>query len=146
MSTTTHRPAGFVADRDYPSPVVRVIALGFYDGPTEGVLQTADGTGYRFDLIGEEHNPDGLDDRTFALRPLPPGAFDEVAELVAPAVRSDGAVWVPRWPVAPPDGQAAIDRRLDALLASARPSAWEVRCRDLTGTVTASPAAVNRVG
>ena len=136
MNTTTARPTGFVAAREYPSPVVRVIALGFYDGPTEGVLQTADGAAYRFDLIAEEHNPDGLYDRTFALRPLPLGVFDEVAELVG---GSAAAVVVPRWPVAGPDRQAEIDRRLDTLLASARPSAWEVRCRDLTGTVTTSP-------
>lgn len=137
MNTTTARPTGFVAGRDYPSPVVRVIALGFYDGPTEGVLQTADGAAYRFDLIGEEHNPDGLDDRTFALRPLSSGAFEEVAELVG---GSAAAVVVPRWPVAGPDRQADIDRRLDALLASARPSAWELRCRELTGMVTVVPA------
>lgn len=137
MSTAAHRPADFVADRDYPSPVVRVIALGFYDGPTEGVLQTTDGAAYRFDLIAEEHNPDGLDDRTFALRPLPPGVFDEVAELVG---GSAGAVVVPRWPVAGADRQAEIDRRLDALLASAGPSVWELRCRGLTGTVSSSPA------
>jgi len=136
MHSTAHRPTGFVAARDYPSPVVRVIALGFYDGPTEGVLQTTDGAAYRFDLIAEEHNPDGLDDRTFALRPLPEGVFEEVAELVG---ASAAVVVVPRWPVAGPDRQAEIDRRLDALLASARPSVWEVRCRELMGTITVTP-------
>ena len=141
MSTAAHRPADFVAGRDYPSPVVRVVALGFYDGPTDGVLQTADGTAYRFDLAGEEYNPDGLDDRTFLLRPLPPGAFEEVADLLAPAGRPEAAVWVPRWPVAPSDRQAEIDRRLDALLASAGPPAWQVHCRSLTDTVSAAPAA-----
>lgn len=137
MSTAAQRPADFVADRDYPSPVVRVIALGYYDGPTEGVLQTAEGAAYRFDLIGEEHNPDGLDDRTFALRLLPEGAFEEVAELVG---GSAAAVVVARWPVAGPDRQAEIDRRLDALLASAGPSVWKLRCRELMGTVSTSPA------
>jgi hypothetical protein len=141
MSTAAHRPADFVADHDYPSPVVRVIGFGFSDGVTDGVLRTADGTAYRFELAGEEHNPDGLDDRTFLLRPLPPGAFEEVADLLAPAGGPDAAVWVPRWPVAPPDRQAEIDRRLDALLASAGPPAWRVRCRSLTDTVSAAPAA-----
>jgi len=137
MSTAAHRPADFVADRDYPSPVVRVVALGYYDGPSEGVLQTVDRTAYGVDRIGEEHNPDGLDDRTYALRSLPVGAFEEVVELVG---GSAAAVVVPRWPVAGPDRQAEIDRRLDALLASAGPSVWELRCRELTGTVTTSPA------
>ncbi|HEX4611618.1 MAG TPA: hypothetical protein VH092_25710 [Urbifossiella sp.] len=141
MTTAARRPVGFVAGQNYPSPVVRLIGFGYHDGVTDGILQTADDAVYRFDLTGEEHNPDGLDERTFALRPLPPGAFEAVATLLAPAERPAAVVWVPRWPVAPPDRQVEIDRQLDTLLNSALPPTWEVRSRDLTDTVSVSRVA-----
>ena len=34
--------------RNYPSPVQKILALGYYDGPTEGVLLSAPDRVYQF--------------------------------------------------------------------------------------------------
>ena len=40
--------------RHFPSPVERILALGYYDGPTEGVLRCGTGEVYRFGLLAWE--------------------------------------------------------------------------------------------
>ena len=56
MDTTT-RPANFVEGDGYPSPVTHVIGFDYYNGVRAGVLKTAGGSVYRFDLAGEEQLP-----------------------------------------------------------------------------------------
>src|SRR6266487_451287 len=80
---------------DYRSPFTKVLALGYYDGPTNGVLQCGDGGQvYKFDLIeGPFSTEEGLwDMRVFALAPLPGSALARLAEGYS-------SFWAPRWPL-----------------------------------------------
>src|SRR4051812_42058969 len=87
-----------------PSPVTRVLILGYYDGATDGVLQLGDGgPEYRFEMTRERHDPDGCDERTFDLRPLPAGALDRLADALAPYHAARWPVWAPLWTF-PSDG------------------------------------------
>jgi hypothetical protein len=48
----------FVPGVNDPSPVSRVVVFGYSDGATDGVMELAGGAVYRFDQVGETHNPD----------------------------------------------------------------------------------------
>ena len=81
--------------RNYPSPVTHVLALGYYDGPTHGVLRCGgDGPVYKFDLLEGPFSTEdgGWDMRVFAMAPLPASAW---AQLMDACQR----YWPPRWPV-----------------------------------------------
>lgn len=137
MPTAT-RPANFVEGTDYPSPVTHVIGLGFYDGVTNGVLKTADGSVYAFDLTDEQYNPDGLDHRTFELAPLPATAFDALVGVIEPHLSPRWPCWVPLWKFPSEETRLAVEAQVDRVLAEAAPVAWRVTSDDLTATVSAS--------
>src|SRR5215472_6725080 len=84
-----------------PAGCRRLLVFDYYDGATDGVLEADTGDVYRFDLQGEEHNPDGLDRRTYYLRPLSPDALDRLTiDRVRPARAGEGST---------SDGQARPD-------------------------------------
>jgi len=104
-----------------PSPFARIIALGFYDGPTSGILQCqACASVYKFDMLdwSEDHNI-----RVFRLAALPPGALNECLTVLSP-------LEPPRWPVwAPPrsryasaDAAQDADQELEAIVERAQPA------------------------
>lgn len=137
MSTTV-RPANFVEGTDYPSPVTHVIGLGFYDGVTNGVLKTADGSVFAFDLIDEQYNPDGLDRRTFDLAPLPATAFDALVGVLEPHFSPRWPCWVPMWKFPSEESRLAVEVQIDHVLAAVGAPAWRVTSDDLVNTVSAS--------
>jgi hypothetical protein len=138
MATAT-RPANFIEGMGYPSPVTHVIGLGYYDGVTNGVLKTVDGSVYAFDMTDERYNPDGLDSRTYELASLPPAAFDAIVRLLEPHASPRWPSWVPLWQFPSEEIRAAVEAELDQLLAPADKPTWRVESRNLTETVSASP-------
>jgi hypothetical protein len=137
MPTATP-PANFVEGADYPSPVTHVIGLGFYDGVTNGVLKTADGSVYTFDLTDEQYNPDGLDRRTFELAPLPATALDAIVRALEPHLSPRWPCWVPLWKFPSEDARLDAEAAVDRILAGAGTPAWRVTSADLMATVSAS--------
>jgi hypothetical protein len=138
MATAT-RPTNFVEGTDYPSPVTHIIGFGYYDGVTDGVLKTADGAAYAFDMAGEEYNPDGLDRRTFDLAPLPASAFDAIVCVIESHGAPNWPCWVPVWRFPSEEIRVTVEAELDRLLALAEKPTWRVESRNLTETVSASP-------
>ncbi|MBY0458404.1 MAG: hypothetical protein K2V38_13775 [Gemmataceae bacterium] len=136
MATAT-RPAGFVEGADYPSPVTHVVGLGFYDGVTNGVLRTADGAVYVFD-VADDADPAAAGPRAFALSPLPAGTFEEVVRAIEPHIAPRWPCWVPVWKFPSEEVRAATDARLDCLLSTAGTPAWRVESADLLETVSAT--------
>ena len=66
MNPTETAPAEIREGTNDPSPIARVIALDWYDGPTDGVLQIGnDGPGYRFALLDVRQSADEADVRAF---------------------------------------------------------------------------------
>src|SRR4051794_28105965 len=101
--------------RNYPSPVQKILALGYYDGPTEGALLSAPDRVYRFRLLAWDEETQDL--RFFALAPLPPPAFERLAGVFA---RHE----TPRWPVWVASGQGGPQRAVEAILGQAGPIEW----------------------
>ena len=135
------RPSNFVEGANYPSPVTHVIGLDYYDGLVSGLLKTVDGSAYTFEMVEEEHNPDGLDFRTYELIPLPAGTFDQVTELLERHLGPRRPYWVPIWAF-PSDGtRATTEAALDHALGSNEKPSWRVAAIDLTETIaTAQPS------
>ena len=110
---------------DLPIPehgqgVSRLMVLGYYDGAEEGVVQLADsGPCYLFLLTENERRPDDIDRRTYTLRPLPDGAFDELIRLVEPHIAPSWPVWNPIWTFASAEIRRDVDEKVDGVLAKA---------------------------
>lgn len=109
-----------------PDPVARLVAFGFYDGATDGVLETRAGRSYRFDFIDEWPGATADSVRMFLLSPLPVGAFVRLVGLISPHCDFREPFWIPSWWHLPADAKAALDREVDAILDSAGPPEWAV--------------------
>ena len=117
--------------RNDPSPVSRVLILGYYDGATDGVLQLGDdGPVYRFDWSDEVHNPDGSDARSYTLRPLAIDALDRLIAILADYHEPKWPAWLPQWQFPTPEIQADVTARVDAILAQADEPEWEIATSD----------------
>jgi len=104
-----------------PSPFARILALGFYDGPTSGVLQCrACAQVYKYDMLDwdEDHNI-----RIFRLALLPADALDRCVKILAPNGPPRWPVWVPMTPQPPSQEAAAYaDQEVQGLLEEAQPA------------------------
>jgi len=85
------------------------IALDWYDGPREGFCRlTRPAVEFYFTLLDERPDPDGVDDRLFAVHALPLGAGDQL----------DWTEWHPK--------------NADALIAGATPTDIVVYTKDMS--------------
>jgi hypothetical protein len=121
-----------------PSPITRVLAFDYHDGPREGILQLGDGGEvYRFVLIEEieRTGPDADNVRVFGLSPLPPQTLDQITDLVSPYSKPRWPVWVPLWRFPTETIRQEIDSRVEALLEPVGPVVWRITTTDLVGTL-----------
>jgi hypothetical protein len=112
-----------------PSPFTRVLALGYYDGPTEGLAQCGNaGPTFRFVMLDNiAADPEEL--RIFAVSPLPADAMDRAAQVLALHESPRWPVWVPGWQ---PECKPAIDQ----ILQETGPAEWLIATLgDLLGEV-----------
>jgi hypothetical protein len=105
----------------------RILILGFYDGPTNGVIQFGDGGPvFEFKWVDE----DASAARTFSLARLPSGALDRLTATIAPHIEPTWPVWFPVWRFASKEVQLAVEAVVDAVLADAVPCEWHVTPTD----------------
>ena len=131
----------FVTGLNDPSPVSRVVILDYYDGALGGVMELVGGAVFRFDCTDETHNPDGCDERRYALRPLPAGSFDRLATTLSEHLKPGWPVWAPIW-IFPSDGvRVEVERRVDAVMDQAAEARWSLTTSDTVafGSVTVEP-------
>lgn len=99
---------------NYPSPVQKMLTFGWYDGPTDGVLQCRDGRVYRFDILAWE--PATQDLRVFALFPMTAIAWERLTALCG----GDGLRW-----------QEQLRQPIEEILQQKGPVQWVVAAEDL---------------
>lgn len=105
----------------------RMILLGYYDGPTEGVIQFADGRVFRFVMPDEEEQLcRGWFPREYAFHPLPTDALDRLEAVLAEHLTPDRPVWYVTWQFATPAIEREVDARVGSILAEAGPVEWLV--------------------
>src|SRR3954453_8191347 len=76
--------------------VEKVLALGWYDGPTQGVLECSDGRCYRFDMVSREES-DHRDLIESRLSPASPADFKRLVSLLEQYQPAKWPIWVPSW-------------------------------------------------
>src|SRR5262245_12080750 len=80
--------------RNVMAPFDRIVALGFYDGPTAGVLRCGECTmEYRFETIDWDS---GQNTRIVSLAPLRTGSLDRVIRR-CPGGLPSWPMWCPLW-------------------------------------------------
>jgi hypothetical protein len=115
----------------------KILALGWYDGPTEGVAQCATCSAvYKFHMLDEDRDlEDGQDVRIFSLAPLPPVALDKIVEVCPGAATARWPVWAPLWRFESDAQQKTADDTVDRILDSAGPVQFVVASDDGLQTV-----------
>lgn len=116
-----------------PSPITRFIALGNYDGATDGVLQFGDhGPVYHFALPPDVDEAEAVTapDRPFDLRPLPVEALDELTAILSPYSSPAWPGWFVPWRFPSAEIEARVDERVTAVLARAGPPVWRLTTPD----------------
>jgi hypothetical protein len=102
-----------------------MIVLGFYDGPTAGIVECAlSHRVYRFEMLDWD---DEQRVRIFRLAEMPPETVAECVAVFAPQ-QPKWPIWVPGAASGPEVGQVAANQQLETILASAKPpcllAAW----------------------
>jgi hypothetical protein len=68
--------------RSGKSPITQILALGYYDGPTNGLLRCGeDGRVYRFNLLDDDFEQDI---RIFSLAPIDSNAMARLVKALSP--------------------------------------------------------------
>jgi hypothetical protein len=106
--------------RNAPSPFAKRVVLGFYDGPTSGILQCKECAAvYQFDMLDWDQDHDV---RIFRLAALPADSLAQGVKALAQPEPPRWPVWVPsRWNLPSEEARQMADREVERLLAQAKP-------------------------
>lgn len=125
--TTTTMPSEVREGLCDPSPIHRVMAFGWYDGPEEGILQFGDhGPDFRFATLFKQKESDDAETWVYGLFPLPEGSLQRVVDGLSKFVHPRWPCWVPIWKF-PTDGDTRLmDQLVDGIIAQSGPLTWIV--------------------
>jgi hypothetical protein len=135
MTTTTvplRVPQGYCEQ----SPINRVIAFGWYDGPEEGILQFGvDGPVFRFATLYKQANDDDSDTWVYGLFPLPDDALQRVIHALTPLGPPKWPCWCPIWKFANDAEAKSANRLVDEVISQAGPLSYVVVGRMIDGPI-----------
>ena len=103
-----------------------VIALDWYDGPTEGILQLGDnGSVFRFHLLETRNgSPENDDVTVYGLYPMPSEWIGRLVELLTPTHTPKWPVWWPIWQFPSDDVRLAVEKQTDEIMSQSGPLSW----------------------
>ncbi len=117
----------FHAGVNDPSPVRRILALGWQDGPTHGLLRLGEsGPEYEFRTLEERSDPDGADVRVCGLYPLPIGSFARLANALSKYQEPRIPIWSPIWNFPSQEIERDMNALVDEILAQGGQLMWVV--------------------
>ncbi len=123
-----------------PSPFDRVIALDWYDGPTEGLVRCGEcGQVYRFDLLDSVDEDRGI--RIYGLAPGLADTMDRLVDVLSPFMRPSWPMWAPLWKFSSEDDRIAVERAVDDLMAKAAARDFVIETTGLLDEIDAVKAA-----
>lgn len=99
------------------SPFTKIIALGFYDGPTSGIAQCEVCSAiYKFEMLDWD---DEQEIRIFSLAPLASQAWNQMVNLLSKHEAPKWPVWFPQWEFPSEAVHNSVDSESDKILARA---------------------------
>ena len=127
--------ADLLGQRGVVSPFSKIIAFGYYDGPTSGVAQCSEcSSAYRFDIVGWDERQDV---RVYMLAPLSKGVFMEIVNILSESDLPKWPVWVPRWDFASRKNEALTNAKIEGLLSSAGTGKYVLSTEDISRRILA---------
>lgn len=118
------------------SPFSKLIAFGYYDGPTSGVLQCDICTkAYKFEMLDWDEDQDV---RIFSLSILPNLAFAKIVEVCQHCENPKWPVWVPIWQFPSEESQNKAEIEIEAILNTAMKPQIIVIAKNLTEEIIAA--------
>jgi hypothetical protein len=126
MNPTQAPPAELREGINDPSPIRRLIALGWIDGPTSGVLEIDDGSVYRFVMLDQHQleTEDAVDLRVYGLYPLPADSLASLVDAIAPFITPRWPTWCPTWSFPTDEIRRDVEKRTDEILRRGGPLTW----------------------
>jgi len=129
------------------SPFARLLAFGYEDGPTEGVVQCAGcSMAYWFELLAID--VDGVHDRiawergaelrVFALSPLPAGTFKRIVDVLSAVEEPRWPAWMPTFGRTSPLVNSVVERWITPAITSAGLDRIAVVAPDLLSPIVAA--------
>jgi hypothetical protein len=117
-----------------PSPFDRAIVLGWYDGPTEGLVRCgACKRVYRFALLDSVDEDRGI--RIYSFASLPADSMDGLVGLLSRYMTPSWPMWVPLWQFPTETDRITVDRAVDELIARAEAPEFIVTTPALLGEI-----------
>jgi hypothetical protein len=108
-----------------------MILLGYYDGPTEGIIQFENGLVFRFVMPDEENQlARQWFPREYNFHPMPADALDRLEGVLAEHLTPDHPAWYVRWQFDTPEIEREIDARVASILAETGSPLWSVTVSD----------------
>jgi hypothetical protein len=106
----------------------RAIVFGYYDGPTEGVIQFGErGPVFRFTMPNEDDQLASENKtREYWLHPMPKDTLERITEVLVPYMPSHWPIWSPKWVFPSPKIEAEVDAKLEGILAEAGAAEWRI--------------------
>lgn len=105
----------------------RLILLGYYDGPTEGVIEFEGGRSFHFEMPNEEHqlsNRSLLREYTFTA--LPAGSVDRLETVLAEHLTPCRPIWNVNWVFPSAAAESRTNEQVSGILSQAAAPAWAV--------------------
>jgi hypothetical protein len=105
------------------SPFDAVIALGYYDGPEDGMVRCGGcGREYRLQLLDSRIESDEENEtRIFGLSPIPDGSLAEFIAAMSTYQEARSPNWVPLWAFTTDEERARMEDLVDRIFARAKP-------------------------
>jgi hypothetical protein len=101
---------------------VRVLALGYSDGPTEGFVHAASGSCFFFKVIAWDRDQDR---RLFALASVDPNLVIELEHVLQKRERLRTPIWAPSWRFKSKEDRKEADQLATRAIKS-RSGPWEL--------------------
>lgn len=118
---------------DAASPFARIVALGYYDGPTSGVAECEHcPESYRFDMLAWDVQQDV---RVYSLSALPPNSVAELVKCIPAPNPPHWPVWVPTWRFGSREKEEETQRQVARVLSRAGPVLFVIASEDLAASI-----------
>jgi hypothetical protein len=129
---------GLIGPERAKSPFAKVIAFGYYDGPTLGLVQCAAcARAYHFVLLDSDA---GRDLRIFGLAPLPATSFERLVEALSRHQAPHWPVWVPLWQFPSESDRRALDGLTRHIFDEVASPEFAIATADIAGEILAGKA------
>ena len=100
------------------SPFNRILCLGYYDGPTSGLVRCAQfPNAYRFQLVAWDSD---FENRIYSLAEIDLAVFDSVVQMLTRLEQPHWPFWIPRWQFGSSAEESHMSSQIDQALERSR--------------------------